>query len=104
MSDIQTLTAKIGKLTEEQGHSKDPHIILLFLLEELGEVARAYLAEEGHKKGNDRVTETFRQEMGDVFYLLLRLAWATDTDLEKELEHTEDKLNKRVSGPGFEPG
>jgi NTP pyrophosphatase (non-canonical NTP hydrolase) len=73
---------------------KDPNIILLFLMEELGEVARAYLKEEGHKAGNDRVTETFRQELGDVFYLILRLAWATDTDLEAELTKTEKKLQK----------
>ena len=44
--------------------------------------------------GNDRVTETFRQELSDVFYLILRLAWATDTDLEAELEKTEKKLQK----------
>lgn len=94
MSDVKTLVERIGKITEAHGHSKDPNIILLFLMEELGEVARAYLKESGHKEGNDRVTETFRQEMGDVFYLLLRLAWATDTDLEAELGKTEKKLVK----------
>lgn len=94
MSDIQTLVNRIGTITKEHRHSKDPNIILLFLMEELGEVARAYLKEEGHKAGNDRVTETFRQELGDVFYLILRLAWATDTDLEAELTKTEKKLHK----------
>jgi NTP pyrophosphatase (non-canonical NTP hydrolase) len=94
MSDVSTLVDRIGTITKNLGHSKDPKIILLFLMEELGEVARAYLAEEGHKKGNDRVTETFRQELGDVFYLILRLAWATDTDLEAELVKTEKKLQK----------
>jgi NTP pyrophosphatase (non-canonical NTP hydrolase) len=94
MSDIQALVDRIGTITKEHRHSKDPKIILLFLMEELGEVARAYLKEERHKKGNDRVTETFRQELGDVFYLILRLAWATDTDLETELAKTEKKLQK----------
>ena len=92
MSDIQTLTAHIGALNKKLGHSEDPTIILLFLMEELGEVARAYLKEEGHKVGNDRVTETFRQEMGDVLYLLLRLAAVTGTNLETELTKTEKKL------------
>ena len=92
MSDVQKLTKRIGQLTKTLKHSEDPTIILLFLMEELGEVARAYLKEEGHKAGNNRVTETFRQEMGDVFYLLLRLAAATQTDLEKELTKTEHKL------------
>ncbi len=92
MSDIHDLTKHVGHMTKTLGHSEDPTIILLYLLEELGETARAYLKEQGHKQGNDRVTETFRQELGDVFYLLLRLAAVTDTDLEKELENTKKKL------------
>lgn len=92
MSDVSHLTARIGRLTRDLRHSDDPTIILLFLMEELGEVARAYLKEGGHKAENDRVTETFRQEMGDVFYLLLRLAAVTYTDLEEELGKTEKKL------------
>jgi NTP pyrophosphatase (non-canonical NTP hydrolase) len=94
MSDTKMLVDRVGTITHNLGHSKDPKIILLFLMEELGEVTRAYLKEAGHKEGNDRVTETFRQEMGDVFYLLLRLAWATNTDLEAELTKTEKKLEK----------
>lgn len=94
MSDVKNLTSDVGKMTTTLGHSTDPTIILLFLMEELGEVARAYLKEGGHKAGNDRVTETFRQEMGDVFYLLLRLAAVTGTDLEEELGKTVGKLEK----------
>lgn len=67
MSDTKILVDRIGTITKDLGQSKDPKIILLFLMEELGEVARAYLKEEGHKKGNDRVTETFRQELGTFF-------------------------------------
>jgi NTP pyrophosphatase (non-canonical NTP hydrolase) len=96
MSDVKTLVSRIGTMTKKYGHSQDPNIILLFLMEELGEVARAYLKEIGHKKGNDRVTETFKQELGDVFYLILRLAWATDTDLEAELTKTEKKLQNNA--------
>jgi NTP pyrophosphatase (non-canonical NTP hydrolase) len=96
MSDVRGLVSRIGTITKKYGHSKDPNIILLFLMEELGEVARAYLAEKGHKQGNDRVTESFRQELGDVFYLILRLAWATDTDLEAELTKTEKKLENNA--------
>jgi NTP pyrophosphatase (non-canonical NTP hydrolase) len=97
MGDIQTHTIEVGKLTRDLKHSEDPTIILLFLMEELGEVARAYLKEGGHKAGNDRVTETFRQEMGDVFYLLLRLAAVTGTDLEEELGKTINKLEKTAT-------
>jgi NTP pyrophosphatase (non-canonical NTP hydrolase) len=85
---------EVAEATRKYGHSEDPKVILLFLLEELGEVARAYLKEEGHKKENDRITETFRQEMGDVFYLILRLAEMTNTDLEVEFGKTLKKLER----------
>jgi len=94
MSDLHDLTVRIGQMTKSLDHTEDPKIILLFLMEELGEVARAYLKEQGHKKSNDRVTETFREELGDVLYLILRLAAVTNTDLEKELTKTEKKLLK----------
>lgn len=92
--DIQTLRDRVGKQIKDLGHSEDPHIILLYLLEELGEAARAYLKENGYKEGNNRVAESFQEELGDVFLLLLRLAYVTNTDLEKQLQYTETKLVK----------
>lgn len=94
MTQLTELQTNIGQLADSLGHSKDPHIVLLFLLEELGESCRAFLKENGYKEGNNRVAETFKQELGDVFMLLLRLAYITDTDLEKELNHTIQKLKK----------
>ncbi len=94
MANVRTLMDQVAEATRKHGHSEDPKVILLFLLEELGEVARAYLKEEGHKEKNDRITETFRQEMGDVFYLILRLAEMTNTDLESEFTKTLTKLEK----------
>lgn len=95
MSDIKDLQEKVGKTTVRLGHSDDPKITLLFLLEELGEVARAFLKEEGHKETNNRIQETFKQELGDVFYLVLRLAWSKNIDLEKSLDYTLKKLETR---------
>jgi len=95
MSDLKELQEKVGKVSRELGHSDDPKIILLFFLEELGEVARAFLKEEGHKEDNKRIIETYKQEMGDVFFLLLRLAHVKDINLEEELDHTLQKLHTR---------
>ncbi|MDO8451361.1 MAG: MazG nucleotide pyrophosphohydrolase domain-containing protein [bacterium] len=95
MSDIHDLTIHAGKRAEELGHSDDPKVILLFLLEELGEVARAFLKEEGHKEDNNRIVETYKQELGDVFFLLLRLAHIKGIDLERQLEYTLEKLGSR---------
>lgn len=93
MATIQQLQQDILAQTDALGHSRDPKTILLFLMEELGEVARAYMKETGHKENNDRVAETFRQELGDVAMLILRLAAVTDTDLEAMVRRTMAKLN-----------
>lgn len=90
--DIASLQQRVGTQMKQLKHSEDPHIILLYLLEELGEAARAYLKENGYKAQNNRVTESFKQELGDVFLLLLRLSYVTNTDLEKQLRYTQEKL------------
>lgn len=97
MTDLHALQEKIGKLSSKLGHAEDPKVVMLFLLEELGEATRAYLKEDGFKEDNDRVAETFKEELGDVFYLLLRLAYVTNTNLETSVEHTFEKLENSSS-------
>lgn len=94
MTSIHDLTEHVGKAAERLGHTDDPKITLLFLLEELGETTRAFLKEEGYKDNNNRVAETSEQELGDVFFLLLRLAYLKNIDLESVLERTLAKLEK----------
>ncbi|MFZ5845201.1 MAG: MazG nucleotide pyrophosphohydrolase domain-containing protein [Patescibacteria group bacterium] len=94
MASLKELQAKVAQTTVELGHSDDPKVVLLFLLEELGEVARAFLKEEGFKKQNNRVLETAAQEMGDLFFMLLRLAHVKGVDLEKQLDNTLTKLRR----------
>jgi NTP pyrophosphatase (non-canonical NTP hydrolase) len=98
MSDIATLQKLVDKEASDMGHNRDPKIILLFLLEELGETARAFLKESGHKETNDRVVETYKQELGDVFFLLLSLAASRGIDLEEQLQYTIQKLKTRTLG------
>ena len=98
MNTLRDLQEQVGTQMKSLGNSEDPHIILLYLLEELGEAARAYLKENGYKAQNNRVTESFKQELGDVFLLLLRLSYVTDTDLEKQLQYTQEKLLKAKEG------
>jgi len=94
MKTLEELQEEVGATIAELQHSKDPHIILLYLMEELGEATRAFLKENGYKAQNNRVTETFQQEIGDVFFMILRLAYVTNTDLEKQLRYTLEKLHK----------
>lgn len=94
MGDIADLQRKTGQIADSLHHSRDPHIILLYLMEELGEVARAFLKETGHKSTNNRITESYKHEIGDVMFLILRLANVTGINLEEELEYTLDKVRK----------
>jgi len=92
MADVKDLQKKVAEAAEELGHTHDPKVVILFFLEELGEVARAFLKEEGFKKTNPRVTETAAQEMGDLFLMILRLANVMGVDLEEALDRTLKKL------------
>ncbi len=94
MSSLIDLQKKVAEQTKRLAHADDPHIVLLYLVEEVGEAIRAYLKEKGLKEQNNRVTETFKEELGDVFLLLLRLAESTGTDLETVLDRTMDKLDR----------
>jgi NTP pyrophosphatase (non-canonical NTP hydrolase) len=94
MAELQELERAVLQQTDELGHSRDPKTIMLFLMEELGEATRAYLKENGYKETNNRVAETFKQELGDVMLLLLRLSAVTGTDLEAMLKRTMEKLAK----------
>ena len=76
------------------GHNRDQNH-LLFLLESLGN-CRAFLKESGHKESNDRIVETYKQELGDVFFLLLSLAASRGIDLEEQLHYTIKKLKTRT--------
>ncbi|OGG01503.1 hypothetical protein A2Z33_00490 [Candidatus Gottesmanbacteria bacterium RBG_16_52_11] len=95
MADITELSSRVGTIARQLGHNRDPKVILLFLVEELGEVIRAFMKESGHKEDNARITETYREELGDVFFLLLSLAAVKDIDLEGQLERTIEKLKTR---------
>jgi|WetSurMetagenome_2_1015567.scaffolds.fasta_scaffold1194103_1 NTP pyrophosphatase (non-canonical NTP hydrolase) len=98
MATISDLTQHIGLISKKLDHSMDPKITLLFLLEELGETARAFLKEEGYKADNNRIAETSAEELGDVLFLLLKLAYIKNIDLEDVLNHTISKLENSSSG------
>lgn len=95
MTSLHDLQAQVGQVARDLEHNTDPKITFLFLLEELGEAARAFLKEDGYKQSNDRVVETTEQELGDVLYLLLYLAYLKNIDLEAVLTQTITKLSSR---------
>ena len=76
-------------------------ILILGLVEEIGEMARAYLAEHGRKKSNlaAMADETYRQELGDILVVILRFARIKNIDLDKRIMYSLKKIERRKNKP-----
>jgi NTP pyrophosphatase (non-canonical NTP hydrolase) len=76
-------------------------ILILSLVEEIGEMARAYLAEHGRKPTNlaAQRDETYEQELGDIIVAILRFARIKNIDLDKRVMYTLKKISKRRQTP-----
>lgn len=76
-------------------------IMIISLLEELGEMSRAYLAEHGRKKTNQAAQndETYEQELGDLMVTILRFARIKNINLHERILYTLEKIKKRKVEP-----
>jgi NTP pyrophosphatase (non-canonical NTP hydrolase) len=75
--------------------------MIISLLEELGEMARAYLAEHGRKRSNKaaQADESYQQELGDLLVTILRLARLKHINLHERMMYTLEKIKKRQTQP-----
>jgi NTP pyrophosphatase (non-canonical NTP hydrolase) len=76
-------------------------IMILSLLEELGEMSRAYLAEHGRKKSNiaAQEDESYEQELGDLLVTIIRFARVKNINLHDRIMYTLKKIEKRKDKP-----
>lgn len=76
-------------------------IMILSLVEEVGEMARAYLAEHGRKKTNIKAQsdETYEQELGDLLVTILRFARIKNINLDERILYSLEKIKKRKLQP-----
>jgi NTP pyrophosphatase (non-canonical NTP hydrolase) len=82
--------------TEEFGS-----IMILGLVEEIGEMSRAYLAEHGRKQTNlaAQADETYTQELGDLMLSILRFARLKKINLHERLMYSLEKIKRRQKQP-----
>lgn len=75
--------------------------LILTLVEEIGEMARAYLAKHGRKPTNlaAQSDETYEQELGDILVSVLRFARIKDINLHKRIMYSLKKIEKRKESP-----
>ncbi|MDH5533467.1 MAG: hypothetical protein OEX81_03515 [Candidatus Pacebacteria bacterium] len=92
----------LDKIDGAKRYSKEfGSIMILGLVEEVGEMARAYLAEHGRKKTNlsAQEDETYRQELGDLLLTIIRFARIKKIDLDEILTRSLKKVEKRKTTP-----
>lgn len=82
--------------TEEFGS-----FLILSILEELGEMSRAYLAKHGRKPTNlaAQADETYEQELGDIIVSILRFARIKKINLHDRVMYSLEKIEKRRTQP-----
>ncbi len=76
-------------------------ILILSLVEEVGEMARAYLAKHGRKQTNltAQRDETYRQELGDILVAIIRFARIKNINLDQRIMYSMRKIEKRKTEP-----
>jgi len=93
---------KLDKLDKDfKGSEEFGSILILSLVEEIGEMARAYLAKHGRKPSNiaAQQDETYQQELGDILVAIIRFARVKNINLDKRIMYTINKIEKRKSQP-----
>lgn len=93
---------KLDKIDKGKRYSKEyGSILILGLVEEIGEMARAYLAEHGRKKSNiaAQLDETYEQELGDILVSIIRFARIKNINLHERIMYTLNKIEKRKTQP-----
>lgn len=92
----------LSRIDRGKRYSKEyGSILLLSLTEEVGEIARAYLAEHGRKPLNlaAQRDESYQQELGDLVVTILRIARIKEIDLHEKILGSLKKIEARKNKP-----
>lgn len=84
-----------------KGRKEFGSILILTLVEEVGELARAYLASHGRKPTNlaAQKDESYQDELGDIIVAILRLARIKNIDLHQRIIYSLRKIKRRQTQP-----
>lgn len=94
ISDYQKELKQVDKGRRPKDYTS---MLILAIVEEVGEMARAYLAKWGRKPSNIRAQkdETYKQELGDIMLAIMKLASIKKIDLDKQIQYSLRKIKKR---------
>lgn len=87
--------------SEVKNVSEFGSFLILSLVEEIGEMARAYLAKHGRKPTNiaAQKDEKYEDELGDILVAILRFARIKNIDLNKRIMYSLHKIAQRRKTP-----
>lgn len=92
----------LSDIDKNQRYSQEyGSIMILGLVEEVGEMARAYLAEHGRKKLNlaAQNDESYVEELGDLMVTIMRFARMKNINLHERIMYSLEKIKKRKIQP-----
>jgi NTP pyrophosphatase (non-canonical NTP hydrolase) len=92
----------LSDIDKNQRYSQEyGSIMILSLMEEVGEMARAYLAEHGRKKLNlsAQRDESYEQELGDLLVTIFRFARVKNINLHERIMYSLTKIQERKTKP-----
>jgi NTP pyrophosphatase (non-canonical NTP hydrolase) len=84
-----------------RGNKEFGSVLILTLVEEIGEMSRAYLAKHGRKPTNlaAQADETYEQELGDILVAIFRFARIKKINLHERIMYSLQKVEKRRLAP-----
>jgi len=91
LKDMQDWTREAWKKSNKE---VDERIELLFLIEEMGEMAEAVRKIAGKKENKD-IKVDLEKEMGDILLAIVSLANRYNVDLEKAFSKTVESIQER---------
>lgn len=97
---MQDYQRQVQKLIEEKKLNSDATTRLLDMVSEVGELSKEVLKSTSYGKIEFEVSDTWYEELGDVFFSLICLANETDADLDECLSMALDKYNRRFDKKG----
>lgn len=101
--DLASFQKEVAALTDSWADKKPE--LLMYLTEEVGELARALrkvgAKRWGHEDEEAGSLEDVTEELGDVLFLLARIALISGIDLEDAATLVLGKINLRVSQSGL---
>jgi NTP pyrophosphatase (non-canonical NTP hydrolase) len=91
---------RVANFFKEHNLETSVEVRLLDLLAELGELAKEVLKSSEYGQIPFTETEAWEEELGDVFFSLVSLAYSSNVVLEKALDKALVKYQARIESKG----